>query len=58
MPVLWQRSANIVRAAAFGASYKSVWVAGTSIEFTEKIEPVKDIVERLVKEMEEARRRL
>jgi hypothetical protein len=33
-------------------------VAGTSIEFTEKIEPVKDIVERLVKEMEEARRRL
>ncbi len=54
----YYRGMKLLESAAFGASYKSVWVAGTSIEFTKKIEPVKDIVERLIKEMEEARRRL
>ncbi len=40
--------------AAFSASYKSVWCAGPSIEFTEKIESVKSIVARLESEYESA----
>ena len=40
--------------AAFSASYKTLWVAGSSIEFTKKIEPVKDVVTRFRKEMKEA----
>jgi len=34
--------------AATKATYKTVWVAGPSIEHTHKILPVKDIIERLV----------
>lgn len=34
--------------AAFSATYKTLWCAGPSIEFTKKIEPVKDVVARLV----------
>jgi nitronate monooxygenase len=49
---------KLLEKAAFGASYKSVWVAGTSIEFTDKIEPLKDIVARYVREMEETRKML
>ena len=37
--------------AAFGATYKSVWCAGSSLEFTHKIEGVKEIVERFKNEM-------
>ena len=33
--------------AATKATYKTVWVAGPSIEFTKEILPVKTIVERL-----------
>jgi nitronate monooxygenase len=51
----YYRGMKMLENAAFGASYKSVWVAGTSIEFTEKIEPLKDIVERYKKEMKEAK---
>lgn len=54
----YYRGMKMLEKAAFGASYKSVWVAGTSIEFTEKIEPLKDIVARFVREMEEARKNL
>ncbi len=54
----YYRGMKLLEKAAFGASYKSVWVAGTSIEFTEKIEPLKDIVARYVKEMEETRKLL
>jgi nitronate monooxygenase len=54
----YYRGMKLLEKAAFGASYKSVWVAGTSIEFTHKIEPLKDIVARYVTEMEEARKRL
>ena len=34
--------------AATQATYKTVWVAGPSIEHTHNILPVKDIVKRLV----------
>lgn len=54
----YYRGMKMLENAAFGASYKSVWVAGTSIEFTEKIEPLKDIVARYIREMEEARKGL
>jgi nitronate monooxygenase len=54
----YYRGMKLLEKAAFGASYKSVWVAGTSIEFTTKIEPVKDIIERLIREMHEARKNL
>jgi nitronate monooxygenase len=39
--------------AAFSATYKTVWCAGPSIEYVKKIEHVKDIVNRLVKEYHE-----
>lgn len=35
--------------AANKATYKTVWVAGPSIEFTKSILPVKDIIKKLVK---------
>ncbi len=54
----YYRGMKMLEKAAFGASYKSVWVAGTSIEFTEKVEPLKDIVARYVREMEETRKLL
>jgi nitronate monooxygenase len=34
--------------AAFSSNYNAVWCAGTSIEYTTKISPVKDIIKRLV----------
>lgn len=40
--------------AAFSASYKTLWVAGSSIEFTKKVEPVKDVVTRFRQEMKDA----
>jgi nitronate monooxygenase len=39
-----------VENAAFGATYKTVWVAGTSIKNTKEIKPVKEIVKDLVGE--------
>jgi len=38
-----------VEKAAFGATYKTVWVAGTAIENTKKIQPVKSIIDSLIK---------
>ncbi len=54
----YYRGMKLLEQAAFGASYKTVWVAGTSIEFTKKIEPLKDIVSRYIREMEEVRSKL
>lgn len=54
----YYRGMKLLEKAAFGASYKSVWVAGTSIEFTHKIEPLKDIVARYISEMDEVRKRI
>jgi nitronate monooxygenase len=39
-----------VEKAAFAATYQTVWVAGPSIEFIHKKEPVKNIVERIMQE--------
>lgn len=40
--------------AAFGATYKTVWCAGPSIEHVKKIESIDTIVKRLTKEYNEA----
>lgn len=44
--------------AAFGATYKSVWCAGTSLEFTTKISSVKEVVEQFKNEFEIAKKEL
>lgn len=38
-----------VEKAAFSSTYKTVWVAGPSIEYTKSIKPLSDIVEELVR---------
>jgi nitronate monooxygenase len=47
----YYKGMKMIEKAAFSATYKNVWCAGTSIEFTQKIEPLKDIVVRLKSEM-------
>jgi nitronate monooxygenase len=41
--------------AAFGATYKTVWVAGPSIEYTKEIRKVREIVKQLIAEYEQAK---
>jgi nitronate monooxygenase len=36
-----------VEKAAFSSTYKTIWCAGTSIEHTKEILPVKEIIKRL-----------
>ena len=43
-----------VENAAFAATYKTVWVAGPSIEFVDKIESVEQIIQRLEREYKAA----
>ena len=35
-----------IEKAAFSSTYKTVWCAGESIEYTKKIEPIKEIIKR------------
>ncbi len=49
---------KLLEKAAMGATYKSVWCAGPSIEFVNKIEPTKVIVDRIMAEYSEALTRL
>lgn len=51
----YYKGMKAVENAAFAATYKTVWVAGPSIEFVKKVEPVKVIVDRLISEYEKAR---
>lgn len=41
-----------LRNAAFGATYKTLWCAGPSIEHVKKIQPIKDIIKQLITEYE------
>ena len=41
-----------IEKAAFGATYKTVWCAGPSIEYIHLIRPVKEIIQTLIKEYE------
>jgi nitronate monooxygenase len=56
--VTYYKGMKLLEKAAFSASYKTVWCAGSSLEFTTKIEPIKDIVERYKQELKEAQERL
>lgn len=48
------RGMKAIEKAALGATYKTVWCAGPSIEYIHSIRPVKEIVQTLTKEFEEA----
>ncbi len=45
---------KLLEKAAFGATYKSVWCAGSSIEFSHKEETIKEVVDRLISEYQTA----
>ncbi|MEN8138596.1 MAG: nitronate monooxygenase [Bacteroidota bacterium] len=47
------RGMKSIEKSAFGASYKTVWVAGPSLEEVHEIRPVKAIVDELVKQFNE-----
>lgn len=47
----YYKGMKAIEKAAFGATYKTVWCAGTSVEFTNEISTVKDIVDRFKAEM-------
>lgn len=49
----YYKGMKAVEKAAFAATYKTVWVAGPSIEFVHKIESIQSIVERLMAEYKE-----
>ncbi|MDO9182340.1 MAG: nitronate monooxygenase [Bacteriovorax sp.] len=50
----YYKGMKAVENAAFGATYKTVWVAGPSIEFVHKVETVQVIIERLINEYQKA----
>lgn len=56
--VTYYKGMKLLEKAAFSASYKTVWCAGSSIEFTHKVESVGEIVKRFKTEMTEAREQL
>lgn len=49
--VTYYKGMKLLEKAAFSASYKNVWCAGTSIDFTHKIESISDIVARYKSEI-------
>jgi nitronate monooxygenase len=51
----YYKGMKAVEKAAFAATYKTVWVAGPSIEFIKKIETVSEIVTRITNEFEQAK---
>lgn len=44
---IFNNGMKLMQQSAFKASYKTVWVAGPSIEYVTKIQPVKDIIKQL-----------
>jgi len=47
----YYKGMKAIEKAAFSATYKNVWCAGTSVEFTNEIGTIKGIVDRLKSEM-------
>lgn len=47
--ITYLRGMDVLRHAAFDATYQNVWCAGKSIEFVHAIKPVKDIIREIVK---------
>ena len=56
--VTYYKGMKMLEKAAFGASYKTVWCAGSSIEFTHKIESIPEIVSRYKTEIKAAQQNL
>jgi nitronate monooxygenase len=56
--ITYYKGMKALERAAFSASYKTIWCAGTSIEFTHKIESIGEIVTRYKKEMNTAQANL
>lgn len=54
----YYKGMGALQKAAFGATYKTIWCAGSSLEFTHEISTVKEIVERFKSEMTEAEKNL
>jgi nitronate monooxygenase len=52
------RGMKAVEKAAFGATYKTVWCAGPAIEHVTKIKPMKETVQELTHEYDNARSKL
>lgn len=50
------RGMKAVEKAAFGATYKTVWCAGPSIEYVRSIRPIRTILEEFIADFEESRR--
>ncbi len=50
----YYKGMKAVEKAAFAATYKTVWVAGPSIEFVHKIESIQNIIERIISEYKTA----
>ncbi len=50
----YYKGMKAIENAAFAATYKTVWVAGPSIEFVHKIESTQSIIERIINEYKTA----
>lgn len=56
--VTYYKGMKMLEKAAFSASYKTVWCAGSSIEFTHQVESISDIVKRYKEEINTAQENL
>ena len=56
--VTYYKGMKLLEKAAFSASYKSVWCAGSSIEFSHKIESIPEIVSRYKAEIKLAQQNI
>ena len=54
----YYKGMKAIEKAAFSATYKSVWCAGSSLEFTHEIGSIRGIVEKYKTEMAEAEQKL
>lgn len=54
----YYKGTKMLEKAAFSGTYKTMWCAGSSIEFTTKIEPLREIVARIKSEMKVANEEL
>ena len=54
----YYKGMKLIEKAAFSATYKTIWCAGPSIEFSKEIETIESIVKRFIKEYEVAKSKL
>ncbi len=51
----YYKGMKLLEKAAFSGTYKTMWCAGPSLEFTEEIRPLHQIVDQMIKEYEETK---